>query len=351
MTTAATSLLGLALPVQGELEGAWGDTVNNSVTSLLDTAIAGTTTLSADSDVTLSTTTLSSNQARQAIILWTASGTTTRYITAPAQSKTYVVINNTSGSQSIVIRGAGPTTGVTLAAGESKIVAWNGSDFEAIADITGTDITVSGITIKRGSYQRITFQDAGGTNYGLLGTDTDAQLFYMTTYGSSYTLQLSASNAVYGKIQLVVGTSTTNILPSGGINVGGSTDPGISAIAANGGITSYGGTAGIGYSTGAGGAVTQTTSRTTGVTLNKPTGAITLVSAAGSATYASFTVTNSIVAATDTVVMSQKSGTDKYEIFVTNVSAGSFQVTFRTTGGTTTEQPVFNFAVIKAVAS
>ena len=45
MTTAATSLLGLALPVTGELSGTWGDTVNNSITSLLDTAVAGTTTL------------------------------------------------------------------------------------------------------------------------------------------------------------------------------------------------------------------------------------------------------------------------------------------------------------------
>ena len=40
MTTAYTSLLGLALPVTGELSGTWGDTVNNSITSLLDSAIA-----------------------------------------------------------------------------------------------------------------------------------------------------------------------------------------------------------------------------------------------------------------------------------------------------------------------
>jgi hypothetical protein len=38
-------------------------------------------------------------------------------------------------------------------------------------------------------------------------------------------------------------------------------------------------------------------------------------------------------------------------IHVTKVAAGSFEVTFATTGGTTTEQPVFNFSVIKAVAA
>lgn len=111
------------------------------------------------------------------------------------------------------------------------------------------------------------------------------------------------------------------------------------------------GSGAIGYGTGSGGAVTQDTSRTTGVTLNKTNGAITLVSAAGDTTAASFTVTNSTVAATDTVVVSQKSGTDKYIVAVTAVAAGSFEITFRTFSGTTTEQPVFNFAVIKAVAA
>ncbi len=123
------------------------------------------------------------------------------------------------------------------------------------------------------------------------------------------------------------------------------------AVTAVSSVKSTSATGGVGYGTGAGGAVTQATDRTTGVTVNKVCGAITLVSAAGSATPASFTVTNSTVAATDVVVVNQKSGTDLYEIFVTAVAAGSFQITSFTTGGTTTEQPVFNFAVIKAVAA
>ncbi len=108
---------------------------------------------------------------------------------------------------------------------------------------------------------------------------------------------------------------------------------------------------GIGYVAGAGCAVTQGTSRTTGVTCNGASGGITLFSAAGSATPASFTVTNSSVAATDSVKVTQQTGTDLYEIFVTATAAGSFKVTFFTTGGTTTEQPVFNFAVLKGVAN
>lgn len=108
---------------------------------------------------------------------------------------------------------------------------------------------------------------------------------------------------------------------------------------------------GIGYDTGAGGTVTQTTSRTTGVVINKQSGAITLVSAAGSTSWQSFTVTNSKVSSTDIVIVSQKSGTDLYQVFVTNVTNGTFRITYATTGGTTTEQPVFNFAIIKAATS
>lgn len=106
----------------------------------------------------------------------------------------------------------------------------------------------------------------------------------------------------------------------------------------------------LGYSIG-GGAITQITSRTTGVTLNKSSGTITLVSAAGSTSYQTFTVTNSFVAANDVIVINQKSGTDKMAMFVTAVASGSFNITFATTTGTTTEQPVINFAVVKAVAA
>jgi hypothetical protein len=169
-----TPLLGLALPTTGDLSGTWGTTVNDGITDLLDDAVAGTTTLSADTDVTLSTTNGADNQARSAVILWTASnGATTRNITAPAQSKAYVVIN--AGTGSIVIRGSGPTTGVTLPAGTKALVAWNGSDFVKIAsnpvvlttDVSGTLAVANGGT-------GITSFGAGVATF--LGTPSSANL-------------------------------------------------------------------------------------------------------------------------------------------------------------------------------
>ena len=146
-----------------------------------------------------------------------------------------------------------------------------------------------------------------------------------------------------GVISACTSTSMVMVTPVIGAATG-------TSLAATGAVTSSG-TAGVGYATGAGGAVTQITSRTTGVTLNKTTGAITMFSAAGTTTAATFVVTNSTVAATDVIILNQKSGTDLYDLMVTAVAAGSFNLTFRTTGGTTTETPVFNFAVIKAVAA
>lgn len=122
------------------------------------------------------------------------------------------------------------------------------------------------------------------------------------------------------------------------------------SVAATGAVTSSG-TAGVGYATGAGGAVTQTTSRTTAVTIDKTCGSITMFTAAGSATAATFTVNNSTVAINDCIILSQRSGTNQYDLVVSAVAAGSFGITFRTTGGTASDAPVINFAVIKAVTA
>lgn len=122
------------------------------------------------------------------------------------------------------------------------------------------------------------------------------------------------------------------------------------SVAATGAVTSSG-SAGIGYATGAGGNVTQATSRTTAVTLNKRCGSITMFSLAGSLTAATFTVNNSTVAISDCIVLNQRSGTNPYEFVVTAVAAGSFNINYRTIAGTAVDAPVINFAVVKAVTA
>lgn len=204
--------------------------------------------------------------------------------------------------------------------------------------------------------------DSGGNwSPAKLGANGNLQSGSEDQRATEWTYAAAASGA--GLAVISSGTNenlTIDAKGSGTVTIGGTSTGGItlsravtasSTIAGANSIKSSSATAGIGYASGAGGAVTQGTSRTTGVTLNKVSGSITLVSAAGSTTPATFTVTNSAVAATDVVVASQKSGTDKLIALVTAVAAGSFDLTVYTTGGTTTEQPVINFAVIKAVAA
>lgn len=139
---------------------------------------------------------------------------------------------------------------------------------------------------------------------------------------------------------------------SEGLSVGSIVPPGIGAISATAAIRSSGATQGVGYATGAGGTVPQATSRTTGVTLDKVCGAITLFAAAPAVgTWVSFTVTNSTVAATDVPHVAIKSGTNTYIAHVTAVAAGSFQISFTSIVGTASDSPVINFDIVKAVTA
>jgi hypothetical protein len=135
---ANTSLIGLTLPVQGTLSGSWGNTVNNAISQIIDVAVAGTQTITTDADINLAVTTgtdsstgLTANSSQYAVLLCTGARTALRFINTPKQSKTYVVINDTTGGYAVTVRGgpSTPTTGVTVAAGTRAIIAWNGSDF------------------------------------------------------------------------------------------------------------------------------------------------------------------------------------------------------------------------------
>ncbi len=147
MTTQYTTLLGFALPVTGELSGTWGDTVNNSITQLEEDAIAGVATASVTSgNWTLSTTgSGASNEARKAILIPTGTPGVSRNILAPNSSKAYIVDNQSDAA--VVLKGVtGPTTGITIAAAEKCLAAWNGSDFVKV----GSTLPISTVPISSG---------------------------------------------------------------------------------------------------------------------------------------------------------------------------------------------------------
>jgi hypothetical protein len=104
------------------------------------------------------------------------------------------------------------------------------------------------------------------------------------------------------------------------------------------------------------GTVTQATSITTGVTLNKLAGAITTVSQTiAAAAEATFTVTNSTVAATDVVVVNIKSTSSAggpFLAYVSAVAAGSFNITITNPHASAAGDNtlVISFVVLKAAA-
>jgi len=184
---ATTTLLGLVTPTQGTLSGTWGDTVNYGITDYLDIAIAGTLSFAGDGAITLANTTGSSSgnaitttTAQYAIIKVTGTLTTTKIITAPSYSKTYIVINAATGG-SVTIKAAGQT-GVTVAVADKALVAFNGTDYVRVgASAGGSDtqvqynssgnlagsanLTFDGTNVQIGSQGDLRLADSDSSNY------------------------------------------------------------------------------------------------------------------------------------------------------------------------------------------
>jgi hypothetical protein len=113
----------------------------------------------------------------------------------------------------------------------------------------------------------------------------------------------------------------------------------------------------IGYSAAAQGTVTQATSKSTAVTLNKSAGQITMNNAAlAGNTAVSFTLNNSLISANDTIIVCISSVTTgstagAYTTYVSNMTAGSASITLRNLSGTSySEAVIINYAVIHSAS-
>ena len=139
MSSSYTTLLGLVLPVEGELIDTWGDVVNAQLTQLIEDSVAGYSTKAFTSiDLTWTLTATGSgaqNEARTAILIATGTPGATCTIYAPKSSKTYVVVNNLDSLLYIKGGPTSPTAGVSITANQSALVAWNSStgDFVKVA--------------------------------------------------------------------------------------------------------------------------------------------------------------------------------------------------------------------------
>jgi hypothetical protein len=213
MATGATGQLGLALPVQGELSGTWGDTVNNGITQYTNIAIAATLTLTGDGAVTLANTTgdasasnITSTRAgagtvtAQFAIVRVSGTTTTKVVTGPSYSKSYIVDN---ASSFVVTFKASGQAGVSVAAGEKVTVYYNGTDYVKIA---GT------VANAAGSNTQVQFN-----NSGLFGASANLTWNGTVLSTTGFTASSDSTFTSTGALSISKGTTGERPTPASGM--------------------------------------------------------------------------------------------------------------------------------------
>ena len=225
-----------------------------------------------------------------------------------------------------------------------------------LVDVTGTT-TITAITLNEGHQRVVRFTGiltlTNGASLVLPGNANIATVAgdYATFVGYAAGVVRCCDYTKFnstGTGSAVFATTPTLVTP----NIGAATG---TSVILTGAHTSSSPTAGIGYATGAGGAITQLTSKVTAFTLNTVCGTIQFAADALAAdtTSAGATWTNSAIAATDLVVFTHSSGGTFGAYNVTCTSAGgSANIKIRNlTPGSLSEAPVFRFTVFKGVVA
>jgi hypothetical protein len=165
-----TSSLRLVLPATGEYPGAWGTQANNGLTSLVDTSIAGTSTITMTAaDYTLSTANGASDEARSAVLNVAGTPGAARNIIVPAASKLYVVFNNTTGGFAQTVK-TSAGTGVSVPNGSAAYLRCDGTNVVAAVSYFGSLTLGAALPVGSGGTGAATFT----ANNVLLGNGTSA---------------------------------------------------------------------------------------------------------------------------------------------------------------------------------
>lgn len=148
----------------------------------------------------------------------------------------------------------------------------------------------------------------------------------------------------------IINSPTTNAIPK--IQADGTLKNSSIIEDSSGNLLLVSGTGGLGYGTGSGGTVIQATSKTTGVTLNKPTGIITTSnSSLASNAVAKFAINNTIIGSLDTISFSLENFGDYYTISHQVVSSGCWVFLKNIDTIARSDAVSINFTIIKGVNS
>ena len=121
-----TTSLRLVQPATGEYSGTWGTQVNNGLTALVDTSVAGTATITMTAaNYTLSSNNGATDEARAMFLSLGGTPGASYQVICPAVSKLYFVTNNTGFAQTVKTPSG---TGISVPNGASMTLRCDGTN-------------------------------------------------------------------------------------------------------------------------------------------------------------------------------------------------------------------------------
>jgi len=228
MTTQYTSTLKLALPVQGELSGTWGDVVNDNITSMIEQAIVGRAvinTWSSNSHV-LTTADGTTSESRCAMLEFTDTGTNltgAATVVCPTVAKIYIA-KNASGQAATLKTSGG--SGIAVPNGKTMLLFCDGTNvLEGVTNVAslsvgGYTVSLAGALTTAAAFttagaNALTLTTTGATNVTLPTTGTLATLAGTETFtNKTLTGPTISSPTLTGSI------SATDLTISGNTTIG-----------------------------------------------------------------------------------------------------------------------------------